>query len=406
MAAACPRTLTSPNAFEGNEFLNLTPAAQTDAPAYFASSALLHLEDGFSYLGRALGALMRGNFGAATHLAYYAELRAGLSLLTSAGVIVGKGPTISADRSGQLVRKDLKTGTHVAVWVVLKEYFDTPAAFDMLGEAVRPYGLTLEDWLSTADVAFAGAAKANAKDWLNAWSLDLEQFSHDKDSRVEQTYYPTRLNQFTPIDVPKFVTEMWELLEPAARGRFQEFDNEFLKVLLHSILTDAVEGETGLESDTEDPTEPTDPTELAQKKKRDLESELSDLGLEAGWDTFVTEDLALTSTVFAYAGMPDAPPWAIASRALILLRIAAGSVLRNLRASGEAYDQQLDTWAQEVIKERHLAPATPVAVEDLWADIDDAITSVRTEPEFSMRHEHGLRQLETSERILLWAVAS
>jgi len=45
----------------------------------------LHALDGWSYVGRALSALIAGDSHAARHLAYYGELRGALSLLASSG---------------------------------------------------------------------------------------------------------------------------------------------------------------------------------------------------------------------------------------------------------------------------------------------------------------------------------
>ncbi len=53
---------------------------------YVAASVILHCNDGWSYLGRSLSALLRGDPHRARHLAYYAELRGAMSLLASNGI--------------------------------------------------------------------------------------------------------------------------------------------------------------------------------------------------------------------------------------------------------------------------------------------------------------------------------
>jgi hypothetical protein len=53
---------------------------------YVAASTVLHCADGWSYLGKAISCLLRGDPHRCRHLAYYAELRAALSLLASEGV--------------------------------------------------------------------------------------------------------------------------------------------------------------------------------------------------------------------------------------------------------------------------------------------------------------------------------
>lgn len=53
---------------------------------YIAASSLLHATDGWSYLGRSLLSLLRGDPHRCRHLAYYAELRAAMSLLATEGI--------------------------------------------------------------------------------------------------------------------------------------------------------------------------------------------------------------------------------------------------------------------------------------------------------------------------------
>jgi len=63
-----------------------TIQSPTQLSEYIAASCLLHCSDGWSYLGRAISALLRGDPHRARHLAYYAELRAATALLAKVGV--------------------------------------------------------------------------------------------------------------------------------------------------------------------------------------------------------------------------------------------------------------------------------------------------------------------------------
>lgn len=64
---------------------------------YISASAPAHLIDGWSYLSRATDAILRGDLNSAIHFAYYAELRAAMSLLACEGIGVfsGKHPIIN-----------------------------------------------------------------------------------------------------------------------------------------------------------------------------------------------------------------------------------------------------------------------------------------------------------------------
>ena len=62
-----------------------------------AAAAPNHCIDGWSYVSRAMSALLAGDLHAARHLSYYAELRAGLSLLGSLGIGIFNGINFVVD---------------------------------------------------------------------------------------------------------------------------------------------------------------------------------------------------------------------------------------------------------------------------------------------------------------------
>ena len=102
--------------------LRLIPVS--DAIDAVALSAPQHCMDGWAYVSRALGALLSGGiYTAARHLAYYSQLRAGLSILANVGIGIFNGvnfaiisPTalrrIDYERSGLRTNKGM--GTHSA----------------------------------------------------------------------------------------------------------------------------------------------------------------------------------------------------------------------------------------------------------------------------------------------------
>ena len=53
---------------------------------YIAASIVLHCSDGWSFFGAAVSSLLHGDPHRARHLAYYAELRAAMSLLAAFGI--------------------------------------------------------------------------------------------------------------------------------------------------------------------------------------------------------------------------------------------------------------------------------------------------------------------------------
>src|SRR5271168_3372640 len=70
---------------------DVLPGASINIPhlaQYVAASCPLHCADGWSLLGRALDCHARRDADSARHFAYYAELRAAISLLASQGIAV------------------------------------------------------------------------------------------------------------------------------------------------------------------------------------------------------------------------------------------------------------------------------------------------------------------------------
>lgn len=63
-----------------------TPHNAPDLSEYIAASIPLHCFDGWKYFAAAASRLMHGDWRNALHLGYYAELRAGMSLLASIGI--------------------------------------------------------------------------------------------------------------------------------------------------------------------------------------------------------------------------------------------------------------------------------------------------------------------------------
>src|SRR6266540_3509352 len=105
---------------------------QSDLGQYIAASAPLHCADGWTLLGRALGSHLRGDPDTARHLAYYAELRAAVSLLASAGLGIFDRDHFVLDASGSVRQFAERLGTHVATWEVLTCWAGLPVAGDLL----------------------------------------------------------------------------------------------------------------------------------------------------------------------------------------------------------------------------------------------------------------------------------
>lgn len=379
----------------GNSFLTTPPAGppaavKAAAPAYFAGAALSHLEDGWSYLGRSFGALLRGDRGAAAHTAYYAELRAALALLASQGMLVIDRKLYALNAAGDVRALTAAAGTHVSIWELYDRWSDLPASVPVLRDALLPFGLPLGDWLDAATHPVVGASTlAAAKDALKTWALDLQRFKQDQRLRERFSYNPTGFESKPAFATEPYVCEIWTLLEPGGPDPFERLDRHLLRMIVDRLLED----------------------HAAQAKAAALTALLGALATappihgsaeflrrEPGWE----HDAALVK----FAGDSTPAPWATMARAVILLRFATGTVRLQLDAAGVPRGA-LAPWADVLTDERKLADLAPVASpQDLWGDVDLALDHMATCPPPYDDTQASLRILESAERVALWSLAA
>src|SRR5262245_17033428 len=209
---------------------------------YIAASVVLHCSDGWSYLGRALFALLRGDPHRARHLAYYAELRAAMSLLASVGIGVFNDRHFVIDKPSSVSLLSGKYRTHVFVWDCIECWGDLNSSGDLFSRVIRPHGIELSDWLQP--IGGAGAVAAQAKAWFLQWGMDLQVPHFDQRVRNESSYRPDGLHKNWAIDAAEvllFAREFWSSMEPTSASRFENVDRHILRVALET----AFKGTTG-----------------------------------------------------------------------------------------------------------------------------------------------------------------
>jgi hypothetical protein len=77
-----------------------------------------------------------------------------------------------------------------------------------------------------------------------------------------------------------------------------------------------------------------------------------------------------------------------------------------MRAAGVIGADELAAWAHALSLERSLVEAAVDDLHDLWDDIEVALDHLAGRPPPGPHTHSMLRQLETSERVALWAVAA
>lgn len=389
----------------------VNPVQRRNLAQYIVASVSLHASDGWGYLGRAIACVLAGDAHRALHLAYYAELRAAMSLLASAGIGIfnRKHYVIPAANSASKLRTT--DGTHVAAWVALEHWARQPASGALFASLVRPEGRSLDDWFQP--LGGAATLEPQARGWFMQWGMDLGLAIKDREARNESSYRPDGIPTIwdAPVkDGLEFVRDTWNALEPSSTSSFEQIDRHILRIALERLFhsrfaraaasTDAdfVSMANGLVD--------------AQSLAAPTANRLKDFLLRRAAPT----DPLIFNYSTAEPGTPSSDALALLSRAVLLLRIATGSAHDLLRQAGFAADA-LSFWWEKVGEARGLWPAgsPPDVLSDLWADVkaslDDLADVEATDPNalesvnnvvFGM--EGRLNVLSSHERVGLWGL--
>lgn len=389
-----------PNASERieSDCNSITRGRQPNFLRYVAGSVFTHCGDAWSFVGRALDALLRGDLGGAVHLVYYAELRAALSLLASEGVFVGNYDHFAVAQAS-VVRfgKGRRVGTHTFAWQALQAWTDGPRAMTVFSQVVRPGAVNFGDWVSSLT---SRSAQAKVDAVFKLMSIDLREFDNDHRRRNTASYNPSRLR---PRDMPAFeirdlVADVWRALEPGPSGAFPVLDDALLPALLRSIYG-AVQRNGVAWDDWVASLAP-----ASQSGSALLESvrangpSVASAGLVGAM--FTSRATGSDATVFLRPML---------ARTVLLLRIATGSAIQLLRDSGHG-PTSLSAWVESLAEARGLWPdGTPLDdPRDLWADVEVALDEADAAGTESL-HEllrglpTGVLTLGQAERVPVWS---
>lgn len=385
----------------------------TDLTQYVAASAPLHCADGWGFLGRALNCHSQGNRDAARHLAYYAELRAAMSLLATEGIGIFNRRHFAIENYGncqpcQPAGKNTH-GTHDMAWLILKHWAVRKSSAELLVKIIQPGGIPLQDWLQELYIGISFGSIGNK--WLKTWGLDLQRLTEDRNARNEASYRPTQMNYVTPLDVissSDFIYNLWSINEPT-NAPFEILD----RYLLRLILEEGFKARTG---------------KSVKQKPTDFEKQillmLSRLGIRDTvelWKDFLmrktnSEDPIVITEAQKKAKIDDPKHHLqVVSRATLLLRIATGACSQLIKKAGFG-NNDLKFWWNPLGEDRGLwEPGNePDNLKDLWADIEMAVNEIqewKNDNKTNASYSHWQREcslaisvLSSCERIALWGL--
>lgn len=383
-----------------------SPTAQHLAD-YVAVSALHHCYDGWSNLSQAVGGELRANPEVARHLGYYAELRAVMSILAANGIgILGERSVILAANDSYTTRPG--RNTHDIAWHALASWTDSTNYGQFL-DAIRPGGISLEDWTNAIVPRSEGALAAT---WINEWGRDFYKIPADRHTRNRASYHPAGLTFGGPKgakDVVKFLMTMWRLVEPESSLGFARLDAYLLRRAVRKL-------HSGLPTDN-------GPRSLRCTVRRAMANLPLSESRYARWNDLLlakddSGDKLLERASSPSIGDPKQDVQEsvqMLSRALLLLRIATGNVTTLLKKGLVDRSALLGVWCRDLRLRGGLWPKDdpPEVFSDLWEDVDAAMARVEDWQSSSTRGCYfDLWQtlareavvLSTMERVFFWGL--
>jgi hypothetical protein len=384
----------------------LQPAALAD---YIAISAPLHCADGWSYVGRALESHLHNDTDTCRHLAYYAELRAALSLLAAEGVGIFNTRHFVVLAAGDADALPWKRGTHEVAAEALEWWAAQASARSLLGRVVRPADILLETW---AQAFSPGTTLAPvARELLLEWGLDLKRVGLDRQARNEASYRPTRVVPRSELTLPAsldFCRDWWQMFEPVGLSRFGTIDQFLLRRTLH-FLSSAF------------------PTNPQQQYRLRIPATVSSAlahrpDLHDEYERFLMQPDVLPPLLQAAQGTDGATHpqhhLQVISRASLLLRLATGASQRLLLDAG-IKPSDVTFWIDDLAARSGLwadGSDKPDEPTDLYDDVtatlerlDDlrsrSAPAVTVRPAWARQTELCTAILGGSERVPVWCFA-
>jgi hypothetical protein len=295
-----------------------------------------------------------------------------MSLLASDGIGVFKNRHFGVNASNSVVMLESKDPTHEFVWDCLKYWASRPESSALFSAMVKPYGRSLDEWL--LPLGGAAVVAPQARDWFQQWGMDLKILPEDRDARNVSSYRPDGLPDMWRVnstDALTFASEAWMALEPSPGSSFDQIDRQILRIVLEGIFR----GRTASEPMTNRAAFEAFLNPVVDYQGYSPEA-------RADWIRFMNREIIpLDLTIFRYSSQSSEvrfqSEFAIISRAMLLLRIASGSIAQLLSAAGFSAES-LAFWWIPLGTDRGLWNNAPSANQlyDMWADVARSLEDV------------------------------
>jgi len=342
------------NAFEDL----LCPPGKLVGPTELAAEQVFHMIEGWRYASAATTAFLNNSQHTALHFAYYAELRAALSLLSWSGIRVKRNSNYYMTDKG--VKTPVpQSPTHTAVWGLWQSWVTRSDAQALFNDNIRlTTGVSLSHVLTALQYI-------RPTQTLKGWGCDLAKIKDDHLARnissYEAFWMKAPLSKMKQEDL-ELVLSLWKLLLPEEAGLV--FDgsliSHFVKQALPGMLSqiDALKPAAGL-------------TSIAEAMEI-ISLEIStNTGLDQDHIARRLDTTQYDTIPFELASAKDTEPKNVMCRAFFLLRLAmlATKSSISLNANKPASD-----WLSNWFEHAGLwARSDDIDPYDLSVDYSDAI---------------------------------
>lgn len=323
-----------------------------------AAEQVVHMAESWRYFSSAMNAYLNHETGNAVHLAYYAELRATLSIFSGAGIRINKEDAYWLDAASG-VHAIPKHNTHTLVWEIWEGWIKRSDAKALLENNIRiEAGVALKDFEAKLKQFSPGAL-------LNQWGFDLVNLSDDHFARNEASYIAYwRDKPFPKMGAAQldFVKTLTELFLSSGTGLL--FDKALIQYAVHQTV------EASLDQD---------PAALPNHPA-DRKAKLGEIANYVAKQTGANEDHLLKNlssnigeSIFEKAKTKSNEAEFVLSRAAFLARLAMLSVRQNIASAGNAHAKSwLVNWLE------HCGTWQPTLggdLPDIEMDLIDALSA-------------------------------
>lgn len=385
---------------------NSAPSKPNHLAQYIAASTVLHCCDGWKFFSLGMDNLLNGDSANSVFMAYYAQLRALMAYFATEGIGIFNNKHFYFDNRGDCFF--FKSNTHDVVKNLINAWAQDKAKSPRFLNVLKLEGRPFSDWISSADVVLGSPTIPEvAKDWLQAWSIDLKILGEDHTRRNEVSYRPQGITKLPTSrhfeNDLSMCLEAWKVTEPFAANRFAILD----QILLRKILLAVYERRKTTRMDFE----------------QFVATSMVNLGLGTDSRLYrvmtssnpITNEILKNAEKTAFHKTTGTDPVPVLCRAFILLRIASAAVENFLEKSSISSSDIEFWWSNFGINNGLWTPGNPPEqMSDLWSDIDEAILGLEdfldqadtnicvTQAHYSVPYE--LWQVKQFTKAGLWAI--